>query len=107
MAKANGHSADGNKARSLELAMSQIEKQYGKGSIMRLGDEGWVQEVEAILQWIAGCRCSAGHRWLAQGEDRRDIGYRGGGQDHALSARHPRVAKAERHGSLYRRRTRP
>ncbi len=48
MAKANGHSADGNKARALELAMSQIEKQYGKGAIMRLGDEGGVQEVEAI-----------------------------------------------------------
>ena len=48
MAKANGHNADGNKARALELAMSQIEKQYGKGSIMRLGDEGGVQEVEAI-----------------------------------------------------------
>jgi recombination protein RecA len=48
MAKANGHSADGNKARALELAMSQIEKQYGKGSIMRLGAEGGVQEVEAI-----------------------------------------------------------
>ncbi len=48
MAKANGHSADRNKTRALELAMSQIEKQYGKGSIMRLGDEGGVQEVEAI-----------------------------------------------------------
>ena len=48
MAKANGHSADSNKTRALELAMSQIEKQYGKGSIMRLGDEGGVQEVEAI-----------------------------------------------------------
>ena len=48
MAKANGRSADGNKARALELAMSQIEKQYGKGSIMRLGAEGGVQEVEAI-----------------------------------------------------------
>ena len=48
MAKANGHSDDGNKTKALELAMSQIEKQYGKGSIMRLGDEGGVQEVEAI-----------------------------------------------------------
>ena len=48
MAKANGRSVEGNKARALELAMSQIEKQYGKGSIMRLGDEGGVQEVEAI-----------------------------------------------------------
>ena len=48
MAKANGRSPAGNKVRALELAMSQIEKQYGKGSIMRLGDEGGVQEVEAI-----------------------------------------------------------
>ena len=48
MAKANGRSADSDKTRALELAMSQIEKQYGKGSIMLLGAEGGVQEVAAI-----------------------------------------------------------
>ena len=48
MAKANGRGEEGNKAKALDLAMSQIEKQYGKGSIMRLGDEGGIQEVECI-----------------------------------------------------------
>ena len=31
--------ADENKEKALELAFSQIEKQFGKGSIMRLGQE--------------------------------------------------------------------
>ena len=35
--------------RSLELAVATIEKQYGKGSIMRLGaDEALVQDIDAI-----------------------------------------------------------
>jgi recombination protein RecA len=36
--KPNGKDANGEKARSLGLAVASIEKQYGKGSIMRLGD---------------------------------------------------------------------
>ncbi len=33
---------------ALALTRAQIEKQYGKGAIMRLGDEGAVEEVEKI-----------------------------------------------------------
>lgn len=36
------------KKRSLELAVSQIEKQFGQGSIMRLGDDGARIKVNAI-----------------------------------------------------------
>ena len=36
------------KARAIELAVDQIEKQFGKGSIMRLGEEGALAEIEAI-----------------------------------------------------------
>ncbi len=36
------------KTRALDLAMSQIEKQYGKGSIMRLGDEGARVQIAVI-----------------------------------------------------------
>ena len=32
----------------LGLAISQIEKQYGKGAIMRLGSEGVAKNVEVI-----------------------------------------------------------
>ncbi len=35
------------KAQSLEAALAQIEKQFGKGAIMRLGDDN-IQKVEAI-----------------------------------------------------------
>ena len=36
------------KAQALESAILQIEKQFGKGSIMRLGDEDKVVQIEAI-----------------------------------------------------------
>ncbi len=36
------------KEKALELALSQIEKQFGRGSIMRLGDEGAKEKMPAI-----------------------------------------------------------
>ncbi len=40
--------SDQNRNRALELAMGQIEKQFGKGSIMRLGSDYQMPEVETI-----------------------------------------------------------
>ena len=39
---------DKGKQQSLDLALAQIEKQYGKGSIMRMGAEGGIVEAEAM-----------------------------------------------------------
>jgi len=39
---------DTNKVKALSAALGQIEKQFGKGAVMRLGDAGVVQQVEAI-----------------------------------------------------------
>ena len=36
------------KVKALEMAISQIEKNFGKGSIMRLGEEKTVEGVKAI-----------------------------------------------------------
>jgi len=36
------------KEKAIEMAVSQIEKQFGKGAIMRLGDEGLMQDVPSI-----------------------------------------------------------
>lgn len=36
------------KDKALEMAMAQIEKQYGKGAIMRMGDEGAIHHFDAI-----------------------------------------------------------
>ena len=37
-----------NRKRALAAALSQIEKQYGKGSVMRLGGAGAVRDVEVV-----------------------------------------------------------
>ncbi|MEK7323022.1 MAG: recombinase RecA [Pseudomonadota bacterium] len=39
---------DANKSKALSAALSQIERQFGKGSVMRMGDAGAVKDVEAI-----------------------------------------------------------
>ena len=39
---------DKDKEKVLEITMGQIEKQFGKGSIMRLGDGAGVKNVEAV-----------------------------------------------------------
>src|SRR6184192_2733245 len=39
---------DREKMKAVELAVGQIEKQFGKGSIMRLGQKGAIQPIEAI-----------------------------------------------------------
>ena len=39
---------DKKKQQAVELAISQIEKQFGKGSIMRLGEEGVTKDVPSI-----------------------------------------------------------
>src|SRR5688500_20175259 len=36
------------RGKAVELAVGQIEKQFGKGSIMRLGQKGAIQMVESI-----------------------------------------------------------
>ncbi len=40
--------SDENKEKSLSLALSQIEKQFGKGSIMKLGDDVMIPEIAVI-----------------------------------------------------------
>lgn len=39
---------DDNKLKALESALAQIEKQYGKGSVMKLGDNGAQMNIETI-----------------------------------------------------------
>ena len=43
-----GKEKNGDKMKALDAVLLQIEKQYGKGSIMRLGDEAGKTEIEVI-----------------------------------------------------------
>ena len=80
MAKANGRGEDGDKAKALELAMSQIEKQYGKGSIMRLGDESGVQEIECISTGSLAVDAALGIGGLPKGRIIEIAGPEGAGK---------------------------
>ncbi|MBT8114675.1 MAG: DNA recombination/repair protein RecA, partial [Arenicella sp.] len=39
---------DDNKQKALQAALTQIERQYGKGSVMRMGDSDLGAGIEAI-----------------------------------------------------------
>ena len=39
---------DENRKKALNAALSQIEKQFGKGSVMRMGDAGAIRDVQAV-----------------------------------------------------------
>jgi recombination protein RecA len=51
---------EGNKAKALNAALGQIEKQFGKGSLMRLGDSGVVQPVAVIPSGSLGLDIALG-----------------------------------------------
>ncbi len=51
--------ADKERAKALEVAISQIEKQFGKGAIMRLGDKG-VAEISVIPSGSIGLNVAMG-----------------------------------------------
>jgi recombination protein RecA len=46
--KIGGIMTEKDKSRALEVAISQIEKSFGKGAIMRLGSEGILEGIQAI-----------------------------------------------------------
>ena len=62
--------ANSEKAKALQVALAQIEKQFGKGTIMRLGEGEVIEDIQVVstgslgldiaLGWAA-CRVAA---WL-------------------------------------------
>jgi recombination protein RecA len=58
---------DDAKKKALSAALSQIEKQFGKGSVMRMGDTSSVREVEAISTGSLGLDIALGVGGLPRG----------------------------------------
>ncbi len=58
---------DDKRAKALEAALSQIERQFGTGSVMRLGDEGARQEIDAISTGSIGLDIALGLGGLPKG----------------------------------------
>ena len=58
---------DDDRQKALESALSQIERQFGKGSIMKLGDENAIQEIEATSTGSLGIDIALGIGGLPKG----------------------------------------
>src|SRR4029453_12184471 len=51
---------DGNREKALDLAVSQIEKQFGKGAIMKLGEGGVAKDLPVISTGSLGLDIALG-----------------------------------------------
>jgi recombination protein RecA len=58
---------DDNKSKALAAALSQIEKQFGKGSIMRMGDSNIGEDIQAVSTGSLGLDIALGIGGLPRG----------------------------------------
>ena len=58
---------DENRKKALAAALTQIERQFGKGSVMRLGDEGAMPGIEAVSTGSLGLDIALGIGGLPKG----------------------------------------
>jgi recombination protein RecA len=58
---------DDNKAKALSAALAQIEKQFGKGSIMRMGDSDIGEDIQAVSTGSLGLDIALGIGGLPRG----------------------------------------
>src|SRR5512132_3910307 len=58
---------DVNRERAIDLALSQIEKQFGKGAIMKLGEAGLVQDVACLSTGSLGLDLALGVGGIPRG----------------------------------------
>ncbi len=58
---------DDNRKKALSAALSQIEKQFGKGSVMRMGDAGVVRNIDVVSTGSLGLDIALGVGGLPRG----------------------------------------
>ena len=58
---------EGEKKRALEAALSQIDRAFGKGSVMKLGDKGKIVEIESVSTGSLGLDLALGIGGLPKG----------------------------------------
>ena len=67
MSSRGNDGTDAGKARALTAALGEIEKSYGKGAIMRLGDEGQIKEIQGISTGSISLDLALGGKGLPKG----------------------------------------
>ncbi len=66
-AKSNPSALNSEKAKALQAALAQIEKQFGKGSIMRLGEGEVIEDIEVVSTGSLGLDTALGVGGLPRG----------------------------------------
>src|SRR5665811_2348056 len=66
-ANSSGIQMDDNKSKALAAALSQIEKQFGKGSIMKMGDADIAKDIEVVSTGSLGLDIALGIGGLPRG----------------------------------------
>src|ERR1700738_2166560 len=84
-----------NRKKALAAALSQIEKQFGKGSVMRLGDAGATYEVDSIPTGSLGLDIALGVGGIPRGRVIEIFGPESSGKTTLTLAI---IASAQRHG---------
>jgi recombination protein RecA len=85
------------KAKSLDLAVAQIEKQFGQGSIMRLGGEGGIVPVDVIPTGSLALDIALGVGGVPRGRIVEVFGPEGSGKTTLTSSI---VAQAQKRGGM-------
>jgi recombination protein RecA len=84
-----------NRKKALAAALSQIEKQFGKGSVMRLGDAGAIYEVDTIPTGSLGLDIALGVGGIPRGRVIEIFGPEASGK---TTLTHAIIASAQSHG---------
>ena len=61
------------KLKALDAALGQIEKQFGKGSVMKLGDSGKNMNVETVPTGSLSLDIALGTGWCSAWTNHRDL----------------------------------
>ena len=70
------------KSKALTAALGQIERQFGKGSVMRLGDANGIKDIEAISTGSIGLDLALGIGGLPRGRIVEIYGPEASGKRH-------------------------
>src|SRR6186713_913317 len=90
---------DKEKLKAVDLAFSQIEKQFGKGSIMRLGQKGAIQPIDAIPTGAISIDYALGVGGVPRGRVIEIFGPESSGKT-TLALGHRAGAEDGRHGGV-------
>ena len=95
-----------NRKKALSAALGQIEKQFGKGSVMRLGDASATYDVEAVSTGSLGLDIALGIGGLPRGRVVEIYGPESSGKTTLTLQVIAEVQTRRRHGGVRRRRAR-